>query len=62
MDIDSLDLKELTKASNLVDAPNKYKKIDEEKLIELFKDITDKKIRNNYIFEAYNQGYSQYTI
>jgi Mor family transcriptional regulator len=62
LDIDSFDLKELTKASNLVDAPNIDKKIYEEELIELFKGITDKKIRNNYIFEAYNEGYSQYMI
>ena len=56
------DLKELLKASSLVDAPDIEKKIDEEKLKKLFYKVTDKQTRNKHILEAYEQGYSQYVI
>ncbi len=62
LEIENTNLKELTKASTLVDAPNIDKKLDEEKLIKLFNGIADKQTRNKCILEAYNQGYSQYMI
>ncbi|RXJ98961.1 hypothetical protein CRV02_12245 [Arcobacter sp. CECT 8989] len=61
-DIDSEDLKELIKASSLVEAPDIEKKIDTEKLKKLFDEVTDNQTRNKYILESYEQGYSQYVI
>ncbi|QKF82388.1 transposase [Halarcobacter ebronensis] len=62
LEIDKEDLLELKKASSLVDAPDINKEIDNEKLKKVFYGISDKKIRNRYIVEVYNQGYSQYLI
>ena len=62
LEIDSDDLKELKKASSLIDAPDIEKKTDEEKLKKLFEGVAHKQTRNKYIVEAYKQGYSQYVI
>lgn len=62
LEIDNTDLKELKKASSLVNAPDIEKKIDKEKLFKLFEDIKNNHERNKNIFEAYKQGYSQYLI
>jgi putative transposase len=62
LEIDSDDLKELKKASSLVDAPDIEKKIDIEKLKKLFDEVTDNQTRNKYILKSYEQGYSQYVI
>ena len=62
LEIDSADLKELAKASSLVEAPDIEKKVNREKLIKLFDGVTDNQTRNKYILEAYEQGYSQYVI
>lgn len=62
LEIDSSDLKELKKASSLVDAPDIEKKIDEERLIKLFEDSNNKEERNENIFKAYKKGHSQYII
>ncbi|PHO11233.1 hypothetical protein CPG37_01970 [Malaciobacter canalis] len=62
LEIDSADLKELIKASSLVDAPDIDKKVNRGKLIKFFDGIKDKQTRNKYIVKAYEQGYSQYVI
>lgn len=61
-EIDYEDLKELKKASSLVEASDINCKLDEKILIESFKKTTNKNERNKKIVEAYNQGYSQYII
>ena len=62
LEIDIDDLKELEKASSLVEASDVEKKIDKEKLINLFDKITNNQERNKNILKAYKQGYSQYMI
>lgn len=62
LEIDLSDLKELKKASSLVDAPDINRKVNKEKLIKLFNGIENKQDRNRNILEAYTQGYSQYMI
>jgi len=61
-EVDFEDLQELKKASSLVVASDDDKTMDEIKLIKLFKNIIDKKERNEYIVKAYNEGYSQHMI
>ena len=41
-------------------SPDPYFSID--KLEKIFKDVTDKKIRNELIYKAYLDGYSQHQI
>lgn len=62
LEIDYTDLKELKKASSLVDAPDLDKEIDKEKLIKLFENITNNEERNKNIFKAFKQGFSQHLI
>ena len=61
-DVDSGVLKELKKASSVLEAPNIDKKPDEEKLKKQLLKVKDIKERNTQILKAYEQGYSQHMI
>ena len=60
--IDTEQLKELKKASSLVEAPNIDNKPDIKKLTKILSNYKDKKERNKLIVQSYKQGYSQHTI
>ncbi len=60
--VDSTQLQELKKASSLLEAPNVDCKPKEEELVQMFKNITAMKERNETIAKAYEQGYSQHMI
>jgi len=60
--VDTGQLQELKKASSLVEAPNIDNIPKEEKLEELFQNITDIKERNKQILIAIEKGYSQHMI
>ncbi len=55
-------LKELKKASSLVEAPNSDKKPDIEELKKILLKTKDIKERNKLIVRSYEQGYSQHMI
>ncbi len=61
-DISQEDLKEIQKASSLVESSLEKKELDEEYLVKLFKDSSDIQKRNKNIIQAYKKGYSQYKI
>jgi DNA-directed RNA polymerase specialized sigma subunit len=52
----------MKKASSLVEIPNIDTKPKAKDLEKLFKNITDIPQRNKVIYQAYQQGYSQYMI
>ena len=60
--IDSSVLKQLKIGASLVEAPNIDKRLKEEDLRDIFKNITDIKERNSRIVQAYKDGYSQHMI
>ena len=60
--VDTTQLQELRKASNLLEAPNIDKKLNELKLKKLLDRAKDIKMRNKLILKAYQQGYSQHMI
>ena len=59
---DKEDLAILRQASNLVEQANIQKENPIDKLEKIFKDVTDKKQRNELIYKAYVDGYSQHQI
>ena len=59
---DKDDLATLRQASNLVEQANTKKENPIDKLEKIFKDVTDKKKRNELIYKAYLNGYSQHQI
>ncbi len=59
--VDHDQLKELKKASAMVEAPEE-KKLDEASLKRLFDNVDEIKERNRRILQAYEQGYSQHRI
>ena len=56
------DLATLREASNLVEQANIKKENLVDKLEKIFKDVIDKKLRNELIYKAYLDGYSQHQI
>jgi len=60
--IDKDALNELKNASMLIEAPQKDKKQNIEKLQKIFLNVKDKKERNKKILQAYKSGYSQHMI
>jgi len=60
--VDSSQLRELKKASSLIEAPNIDKRPKIEDCQKLFENITDIKERNRQILKAIEQGYSQHMI
>ena len=56
------ELATLKKASNLVEQANVKKEKSIKKLEKIFKDVEDKKKRNELIYKAYLDGYSQHQI
>ena len=60
--VDTSQLRELKKASSLIEAPITDDKPDMETLEKIFADINDKKERNQRILEAIEEGYSQHKI
>ena len=55
-------LQELKLASSLVEAPNREKKPNEKKLVQMLTKAKDIKERNSIIVQAYKDGYSQQMI
>lgn len=55
-------LHEIKKASNLVVTSVNEKTLSPQRLQEIFTNIVDNKDRNNKIYQATNEGYSQHTI
>ncbi|MDD3592647.1 MAG: helix-turn-helix domain-containing protein [Sulfurovum sp.] len=60
--VDTSQLKELKRASSLVEAPNIDNRPDEETLRKILSKAKDKKERNTLILKAYREGYSQHMI
>lgn len=60
--VDTAMLQELKKASSLVEAHNRDKRPDIEKLKKMLLEVKDTKERNTQILKAYEQGYSQHRI
>ncbi len=60
--LDKDTLKELQKASMLVEVAQKENKLTIDKLQKLFSNVKDKKERNKKIYQAYKKGYSQHKI
>ena len=60
--VDTAQLQEFRKASNLLEAPNTDKKLNDSKLKKLLDRAKDIKMRNKLILKAYQQGYSQHMI
>ena len=60
--IDYSALQELKQASSLVEASNRDKKPNIEKLKKIFQNIEDIKKRNKKIVQVYEKGYSQHII
>jgi DNA-binding NarL/FixJ family response regulator len=52
----------MKKSASLIEAPNIDKKPDSEKLKKLLAKAKDTKERNQQIFHAYEEGYSQHKI
>jgi len=55
-------MQEAVKASTLVVAPETKQKKTKERLKEILGEYGDKKERNEKIFQAYKEGYSQHMI
>ncbi len=60
--VDESLLDEINKASNLVVTSLKEKKLSLKKLEMIFKKVKDNEQRNEKIWKAYNEGYSQHAI
>ena len=60
--VDTAQLQELKKASNLVEASNSDKKPDIKKLENILSKAVDMKSRNRLIVQSYEKGYSQHMI
>jgi hypothetical protein len=60
--VDTTQLQELKRASSLVEAPNIDIKPKIEDLVIMFEKITQTKERNEMIYKAYREGYSQHMI
>jgi REP element-mobilizing transposase RayT len=60
--VDTAQLKEMKKASSLVEAPNSDKEPGEEALIKIFEKVENKKERNRLIVQCYGKGYSQHRM
>ena len=60
--VDTAQLQELKKASNLVEASNSDKKPDIKKLEKILSKAVDMKSRNRLIVQSYEKGYSQHMI
>ena len=60
--VDTAQLQELKKASNLVEASNIDKKPDIKKLEKILSKAVDMKSRNRLIVQSYEKGYSQHMI
>ena len=61
-DVDVSELKEIKKASSLIEVSNIKKELDIEVLEEIFKEIENRVQRNEMILKAHNMGYSQHQI
>jgi len=60
--IDTSELEKIKKSSSLLETPNIDKKLKEEELKQLFKNITEIKKRNKIILKAIEKGFSQHSI